>query len=116
MSRKISRRSLVRAAALLYPKLATEGENMSRNKSLRVVAAAAAFVLTGTSGCATTGRVEALEERVDALESKIDAVDQKAEQAEETARDAQRAAESAAQRADDAARTSEAIFKKSVHK
>jgi outer membrane murein-binding lipoprotein Lpp len=86
---------------------------MNRKQSALVLAAAGLLV---SSGCATTGRVRELESRVDALESRIDTVDKKADQAVETAEAADRNADSAMKLATDSARTSEAIFKKSVHK
>lgn len=78
--------------------------------------AAAVVAALASSGCATRGRVESLEQRVDALESRVDGVERTAEQAASSAAEAQRAAERAAERADDAARTSEAIFRKGVSK
>ena len=77
---------------------------------------AAALGLLASSGCATRGRVEKLEQRVGALEARVDAVDRTAQKAADSAAAAQTAAERAAARADDAARTAEAIFKKHVSK
>ena len=75
------------------------------------------------SGCATSGRVEALERRVSELESRLDRVSQQAEAAEiaaqkavAQAKDAEDAAAFAAQRAHQAARTTEVIFKHNVPK
>jgi len=70
----------------------------------------------GSVGCATRGRVSALEQRVTALETRVDSVSATAERAVTNSEKAQQAAERAADRADDAARTSEAIFKKHVSK
>jgi outer membrane murein-binding lipoprotein Lpp len=78
--------------------------------SHRMLALGAALPLVlASAGCASTGRVDALEKRVDDLSSRLEAVSQKADAAE-------RNAAAAAQRADEAARTSEAIFKKRISK
>ncbi len=74
-------------------------------------------------GCATSGRVDALEGRIEAVSRKADDAAAAAAAAQKTANSAvtraeaaEAAAKAAAQRADDAARTSEAIFKKRVSK
>jgi hypothetical protein len=75
------------------------------------------------AGCATNGRVQALERRVDELETRLIAVSERAEAAELAAqkaaaqsKDAEDAAAFAAQRAHQAARTTEVIFKHRVPK
>jgi hypothetical protein len=74
-------------------------------------------------GCATTGRVDALEQRLNDVSRKADDAAAAAANAQKTANSAasradaaEAQAKAAAQRADDAARTAEAIFKKRVSK
>ena len=82
-----------------------------------------ALLVTSLGGCATTGRVDALEKRLDEVSRKADDAASAAANAQKTATSAasradaaEQQAKAAAQRADDAARTSEAIFKKRVSK
>lgn len=101
------------------------GRRRSANRAwkARAASAAAGLLLAVTTGCATTGDVDRLEQRLDAVEGRLTAVEAKASAAEQSASAAQQAADraardaaEAAQRADDAARRAEAIFNKSVSK
>jgi Alanine-zipper, major outer membrane lipoprotein len=81
------------------------------------------LLVTSLGGCATTGRVDALEKRLDEVSRKADDAATAAANAQKTANSAasradaaEAQAKAAAQRADDAARTAEAIFKKRVSK
>jgi len=70
----------------------------------------------GSIGCASNGRVDALEKRIDELSARVDGVEGKADLAVSRAEAAEKSAAAAVERADEAARTAEAIFNKSVRK
>ena len=94
----------------------------SNRRSRIAIAIAGPLVLAGLA-CASSGRVDKLEQRVEALERRADSAEQRIGAVEQTAEEAQRRAEGAedaarqaAARADDAARKAEAIFTKGVRK
>ncbi|HBZ72307.1 MAG TPA: hypothetical protein DEP35_22265 [Deltaproteobacteria bacterium] len=96
-------------------------EKRMTSRPVRIVLSA--LLVTSLGGCATSGRVDALEKRLDDVSRKADDAAAAAANAQKTANSAVSRAEAAeaqakisAQKADEAARTSEAIFKKRVSK